>query len=505
MTKLFCILALGAGLALVSCQQKEPVAPTPEESVAEPVTVTVTAGIADDASTKSAVVVNGTNNQLTFTSGDRLYIFGRVTGVAKVIIGYLNIVGTPAPGATSASFTGTYGTDFIAYKWNYTDQRYYGEPHTFATEDILSECYNIQAFLVHKDGSSFNNDACFPNQNEYVLPQYDNYVAATVEELMTQCMPVAGPYDNTNKSFSLSVIDKDMYGDDIFIPIYKCEITDLTPDETYDIFYHYRNDSFSINNEVSFQWTADSYGKASFAFLANMPIAANSDPLIQCLGFASPSNLFDCKFVDLGTRTLDSKIYNISKSAVDFMNIPQITGIDPGYPFNDWDAHVCSFNCFEYGPALDFSLSNPASDVCFYICNQSEASVSLSDLTVTYSSDLVQSSFLHFDLDATIEILGNNTITTSYLYAIDSSYGNIKLSGDGTLTITVYTNDPDNAHYCGLYSQNYDENNNSYVEDVIDVSSLLAANDHTVVTRLAASGTDEKGQYYTWLYMVSQN
>ena len=78
-TKLMSILALGAVMTMVSCQQEEPIAETPEETGVSQVTVTAGAGIVQ---TKSAVVTTGSTRSLSFTTGDRLYVRGISTAAS---------------------------------------------------------------------------------------------------------------------------------------------------------------------------------------------------------------------------------------------------------------------------------------------------------------------------------------------------------------------------------------------------------------------------------------
>ena len=104
-TKVLSILALGAAMTMVSCQREELIVETTEETGVSKVTVTAGAGIVQ---TKSAVVKVGTIRSLSFTTGDRLYVRGLITGTdpQKIVAGYLDIEGTPDEGATHADFSG---------------------------------------------------------------------------------------------------------------------------------------------------------------------------------------------------------------------------------------------------------------------------------------------------------------------------------------------------------------------------------------------------------------
>ena len=80
-------------------------------TAARSVTVTVGAGIADDAATRSAVV-NGTDAEtgkptrtLKFTPGDKLYVYGEINNI-EYKSGMLKMVGEPTNDGMNATFSG---------------------------------------------------------------------------------------------------------------------------------------------------------------------------------------------------------------------------------------------------------------------------------------------------------------------------------------------------------------------------------------------------------------
>lgn len=100
-----------------------------------------------------------------------------------------------------------------------------------------------------------------------------------------------------------------------------------------------------------------------------------------------------------------------------------------------------------------------------------------------------------------LDIQGTNTIVTQQYYAIDafwdeSNPANLKLRGNGTLTITC-----SHTQYCGIRSNNYKDNNNIHAttDTEVDVTSLLAVDGYTVKR---SARIDNPDGTYTWKYTV---
>ena len=288
-----CGLALAIAAALVmttaSCSSENDLVETP--NVEQPqvttngVQITVGAGF-DDASTRSAVVIDGTKHVLTFTDDDKLYVYGDIDE-NKVIAGYLTMNGAPTNENKSAQFTGNYGTDLKAYSWNGT--QYAETSHSFSTADILGECSNVKAVLV---------DA---NSTFTVNPTYINYKmsgtfagsAPTVDDLMTKGLEVKGDYVSASHSFTLSNNNT----------IFNCTFSGLTPSTTYKVCQALSNANYTFYN-----FTTDANGAGTIAFIA----AVNS---IVNTYFISVFNNNDTEVgsIPLGTRSFESKIYNVSR------------------------------------------------------------------------------------------------------------------------------------------------------------------------------------------------
>lgn len=136
-----------------------------------------------------------------------------------------------------------------------------------------------------------------------------------------------------------------------------------------------------------------------------------------------------------------------------------------------------------YGPA-EIAISGTSTGYQFYMAQ--ESTIKLNGLTATYESN----PFITTSSPLTLDISGANSITCkSNTWAISVSGSVLRLSGSGTLTVTV--NDADNY---GLYAVNYYES--YHFSDV----STLAAPGYTV-TR--SDRTDNGDGTYTWTYTVA--
>ena len=199
MTTTLSALTIAAALMmnLTACTNDDNIATTPEqpETVSQQTTVHVTVGAGigdDDGTTRAAVTQEGTTRTLKFTAGDRLYVVERIysSTPVKYLAGYLDIVGTPAEGATSATFSGDLSV--------YLDD---GTPSTYDFGDADPLTVDVpKAMLVPAAAP-----AGFILENILTAPVNDaKMIAANVNTLMASALYVSGVYDSSTNSFSLS-------------------------------------------------------------------------------------------------------------------------------------------------------------------------------------------------------------------------------------------------------------------------------------------------------------
>lgn len=312
LTNMAVLLTIVAALAttVISCSSDNDLTGESQQPVAEPQTVhiTVGAGFSDDAPTRSALVTEEGKRKLTFATGDRLYVWGMITGTApqKIVAGYLDMVGTPADGATTATFRG----ELSVYVYNSSEDRYDASSHTFATDDPLSECENVYGTLVHKDAVGFVID------EDEKWAEYSSRVASTVNELMTTMLCVQGTYNSGTKSFPLSVDLLGYSSDTYCAPIFNCTISGLKPSTTYNVS-HICSTSFenALDEHGNYLGTitSDAEGKASFACY-NVCVKAEKYHVLNFLA----TDYSDDRNVYLGSKALADKVYNITRPALKF-------------------------------------------------------------------------------------------------------------------------------------------------------------------------------------------
>lgn len=272
--------------------------------------VTVGAGITDD-DTRSEVENDGTTRTLKFTEGDKLYVFAPVSKNATndgyiIMAGKLDIVPATISDGTSASFSG----DLDLYEWDSSQDKYVsGATHTFSTENPLKECYefslvddvypyNVRAQLIHKGTeSAFIVENNPENVYEYLSNFYYYYVLmpSDVDALMTGYLNVkSDQYDGINERFNLA--------SDNHKAIFNCTISGLTAMAEYKVEVH-DNDRGHIRT--------NSEGFASFAFDYKEDDWGTEKAYSIVL--INTANLTDTYTIDLGTRTLQKKIYNVTR------------------------------------------------------------------------------------------------------------------------------------------------------------------------------------------------
>ena len=320
LTSIAVLLTIAAALAttVISCTSddnltEQPAEPAVEQSATaetRTVHVTVGAGFADgsgDGTTRSAVMTDlgSTTRTLTFTTGDRLFVRGEIKYASpqKIIAGYLTVDGTIVGGATTATFSG----DLTVYVSTYDQEKgkyvYIESSHTFTTDDPLSECDAANGILVHKDAVGFYVD------EDDIYGNYTPAIAPTVDELMTQSLPVDGSYDSSSKQFTLGVYNSTNYCTSIF----NCNVSGLKPNTTYKVGHAYKANFEKVVDEHGQELgtvTTDAGGKAVFAAY-NICEKAEK---YHALNFIS-ADKSDDRTVYLGTRALQSKVYNIGTVA----------------------------------------------------------------------------------------------------------------------------------------------------------------------------------------------
>lgn len=146
------------------------------------------------------------------------------------------------------------------------------------------------------------------------------------------------------------------------------------------------------------------------------------------------------------------------------------------------------------GAALAYTISGTSKGYNFYISNYSSCTLTLSSLNAEFDNGGYIGTPDNHGLNIVVD--GANTLTCPNGYiAIGADFGDLKLSGNGTLTVTS-----NNAEYCGIMGKNYTSTNNNHsTTTMLNVSSQLAADGYTVIR---SACTDNGNGTYSWTYSV---
>ena len=154
------------------------------------------------------------------------------------------------------------------------------------------------------------------------------------------------------------------------------------------------------------------------------------------------------------------------------------------------------------GSSAEFTVSGISNGYGFYVHN--DAIIHINKLTANMfdstrddkDSGYGNNHFFRCIDGVKLDITGDNFITCAEGY-LSVSCNDLKLSGNGALTVTSY-----DETKCGIWAtNNYGKYNENHYEntDVLDVSSQLAAEGYTVIRSARKDNADGT---YTWTYTV---
>ena len=290
-------LTIAAALATVlgACSSDDSLVDSslPETTTpARGVTVTVGAGIADDAVTRSAVVsttddeTGKTTRMLTFTTGDRLYVYGSIDD--GYVAGMLTMVGEPTNDGMNATFTGELtayekvGSDFNP---NY-EYEFEGDPLDGTTATLVHESMKYEENSEDNDYFYYYGDIFF------------NYgYAKDLMTLMTKRLKVTGEYNAGG--YTLANNDE---------AIFNCTFTGLNPGEKYELSLQYEREPNNMVGLFNYSFTTDKYGTGTIAFTSKEVGEQSWEINIKEVGIIK---LYD---PNVGKRELEAgKIYNVRR------------------------------------------------------------------------------------------------------------------------------------------------------------------------------------------------
>ena len=478
------VMAAALTIGTTACSSDDMLAennePTVMPQAQQKVHITVGAGVGTSGTTRSSVDYNsGTKERtLKFTDGDKLYVRATIEEehddnyddpedpddlhASKIMAGFLTIdPATISADGKSAQFTGDldiYVATVVPQRWDdelddwvidyenieYYDLVYSPGTHTFTTADPLAECVIANANLAHA-----GSEAEYTVYDDRKSFDYDFMVASSVNELMTSSYRVGGEYDPDSHSFDL-----------------------------------WANNTFSVEDYNSFRdyegkVAADGEGKATFAILT-----MDGDYYYQL----ALSNIAEHKVVTLGRKALETKVYNITATATDYVSpagAPIVSGTAAWLRYGEWYR-------IEEDPA-DVTISGSFTGCYFNIDNG--GTVTLNNVTASLDNECIIYSYSD-ERDLTVVLTGDNSLSCKeYGFALGSNKG-IKLKCTGSSATLTVTAQP--TVTCGFDCLNYDG----------DDPSLLADDGYTVALTNTVNGpdSDEDGEpdYVSWTYTVTR-
>lgn len=170
---------------------------------------------------------------------------------------------------------------------------------------------------------------------------------------------------------------------------------------------------------------------------------------------------------------------------------PTITWTNPSAIVPTPSAHIYNISPTS---GINISLSGTSLGYCFYLAETAKKStVNLNSLTAAK----YEYPFIIDEHTLILNISGTNSIDCRDVEYALLSYGDIRLQGNGTLTVTSNLDET-----CGLWGDNYAPTTNDYLTTTaLDVSQRLRAMIGYTVIR--SDRTDNPDGTYSWTYTVT--
>ena len=344
MKKTLCWLVVAAALSFSACSSEDSVIeekPTTQQpaQTATKIHVTVGAGIgegdaaassedtsAGEATTRADVTVategSSKTRTLTFTKGDRLYVYGSIYVGEKyyILAGYLDIdQSSIGSDATTAQFSG----DLKTYDNEGQEMTY-----AFTTDDPLAE-FDCSAYLVPKDAVEglYKIDKNFSSSFNYAKSIVSTTSSGKdiVSELMKKALYVMGEYNATSRSFTLEKQN----------PILNFDISGLAMSNTkYNVRLVASKDETKFNEgnynicDLTFDQTIESNSSGHVRFAISIEKFKNYYRGIYI------SNSSGRCFIPLGRMQLEKKVYNVTRT-LPYGQRGTLAGIENQFGFND--------------------------------------------------------------------------------------------------------------------------------------------------------------------------
>lgn len=399
--------------------------------------VSIPATMPGDEQTR-AVSFDGTTSTSTFKAGEKVYVYNVTKN--EVMEGYLQPSNITTDGK-GCDLTGTLTGG------------------TISNGDNLKLMYNLTSVNTNKEGdiykyyTKFNYDG----QNGTQASVLDGALATVnVSSYTGGTLTTTAPasFQPVQSMFRFQFVDES--GAPITVKTLRIQSTNL---DISDYYWPLDNNSpFGANNIMVTPLSPTS----DYLYVA---ICIREDETPSALEFTvtddSDNEYKGTKDAPSGGFKNGKYYYNTSAITL----TKQAARIEPTITWNNESAVSPDvYNRYNVY-ATEITLSGTSKGYYFWMYHG--GTIHLSGLTATYDDD----NFIYSNGDLTLDISGANSITTKNFWLAIFVDGTLKLSGSGTLTLTV--NDADGYGIMAISNYNYAEETNSD-------ASVLAADGYTV-------------------------
>ena len=424
--------------------------------------VSIPASFGGDGAQTRAVSFDGTASTSTFTTTEKVYVYNATTG--EMMDGYLHPTDISADGKScnlKGELTGTVGSGnslrlFYNLTYVYFDDTFFdygdnqdGTPSgvTDGAEATVTVSSYTDGVLTTTEKAKFENLQSmfrfqFIDESSNAISVKSLKIQSYDRALITYYYPLKTDAPNSCDDYTVTLGTATT--DYIYVAMRIDESRSDADDEL----------TFTVNDDEGNQYKGTKAAPAG--------------------GFKNGKYYYNSSAIQLTKQTL-------VKPTITWTSVDEEQNKEPD-EYNQYDVYgPC--NDETYDPS-EITISGTSTGYRFWM--NYGATIHLNGLTATYDEVDI---FIYSAGNLNLDISGTNTITCKNYDQPIFVDGTLKLSGNGTLTVTVnYT------VFYGLYaSSNYSEGNNS-------VASVLAADGYTV-TR--SDVTDNGNGTYTWTYTVT--
>lgn len=483
------LMSAAVAIGLTACDNTENIVNNEEPAATCTYMVSIPATIGGeqaDARTRAVEFgTDGTSITTTFKTTDKVYVYN-VTKACWASDGSSLVTLAPAAEAQNTTLDGTLqfaggtpavgdvirlfyninypnGTDATNSFFKYSTQKGNSDP------DLASDYDFAEATMKIKSISGSDITLCQVSDATKTTAQFEN-----LQSMFRQRLSFTESGTSVTPTIKTLVIGSN---DPLVSSYYPLSTTSTTQG---NVLGYIRINDPVIDANGDIYLALRFYGSATGDYLMFRAYAVDGK-FYECSKTAPTGGFQNGKYY-YGTMTLDCQ---------GSIKLPTFTGVTP-VKYGSDDIHYKL-------EANNFTISGESYGLNFWLPSGYGGNITLSGLQAI---DLVNAyAFLRAEnQDYTLVLDGDNSVITSKrAFCFQNSSHNIKLSGNGTLTLTV-----NSTMNCGITALNYkyDESNQSDISSELNVSTQLSA-DPSKTTVVRSARADNGDGTYTWTYTVT--